>query len=855
MDTPSDEQQAIINHIKNNRNVVVDACAGSGKSTTILHTALQLPHKRVLQVTYNSSLRHEIKDKTHKYHIPNMEIHTYHSFAVKYFSETAYTDTGIRHLLLNKQAPIRDIPPFDIIMIDEAQDMTLLYYQFIVYVIQYIRAQQASKHARGNGHSHTHTNGHAPPHKIQMMVLGDEKQGLYEFKGSDTRFLTEASHIWKKHVDGDFAPLCSLQMSYRITRPMADFVNHVMLDHIRLLACKSGDPVVYIRRPNPPYRPVLRETVVKKIKHLLAQGYSPKDIFILCASVRKNTLIQKIENELVEQRIPCHLSLMDGEKIIDDRVIQNKIVFTSFHSVKGRQRKVVIVAGFDNSYFRFYNRDAEPTVCPNTLYVATTRATEKMFLLEEMNEGGKLPFLTMSYPEIQSQSYIHFQGELGGGATARDVAGGGSGGGSGAGGTSRPINKKKSNKRFTTPSELIKFIPETVLDKITPLLMSLFITESVPQEIIDIPSIVQTSGGGFEDVSDLNGIVLPCLFYDTLLRTNNNKLHRHIDYEDEDYEEADDVDYLVDNEDEDEDYEPPNDEDSNCEGDEDSECDDEGDDEVDIEQHYAPRTPPPHTAPRPPQQRPPTNILKQMLEDQLSNKTRIDKFVKHKLEEMKNTPKMSRIARDLMRANIMTSMNEQLYFRLQQIQVADYKWINNTIIELCQERMKSSIAITPNMKFEHDIIHRTNEEGAYEKIDAFFRKHPPCGGGGGSGGGGDEDGDNNNNEGGNAEEEILYRFSARIDLMTEDTIWEIKCTSQLGIENQLQLIIYAWLWEHTAEHKGKKMYKLFNIKTGEILVLKAKIRDLNRIMLELMRAKYDKTKKKTTRDDFLRDLM
>ena len=57
MNAVSEEQQQIINNIQNNKNVIVDACAGSGKSTTILSTAKSMPHKRFLLITYNKSLR------------------------------------------------------------------------------------------------------------------------------------------------------------------------------------------------------------------------------------------------------------------------------------------------------------------------------------------------------------------------------------------------------------------------------------------------------------------------------------------------------------------------------------------------------------------------------------------------------------------------------------------------------------------------------------------------------------------------------------------------------------------------------------------------------------------------------
>jgi superfamily I DNA/RNA helicase len=85
--------------------------------------------------------------------------------------------------------------------------------------------------------------------QFQLMVLGDYMQGLYEFKGADIRFLTHADQIWQKYpqlLTQEFAK-CTLKMSYRITQPMANFVNEAMLGDNRLLACKEGVPVVYMR--------------------------------------------------------------------------------------------------------------------------------------------------------------------------------------------------------------------------------------------------------------------------------------------------------------------------------------------------------------------------------------------------------------------------------------------------------------------------------------------------------------------------------------------------------------------------------------------------------------------------------
>ena len=66
MNPPSEEQQHIIDHVKAQSNVIVDACAGSGKSTTILSCAVYMPEARLLQLTYNKTLRHEIREENRR---------------------------------------------------------------------------------------------------------------------------------------------------------------------------------------------------------------------------------------------------------------------------------------------------------------------------------------------------------------------------------------------------------------------------------------------------------------------------------------------------------------------------------------------------------------------------------------------------------------------------------------------------------------------------------------------------------------------------------------------------------------------------------------------------------------------
>ena len=67
MHAMSEEQRKVLDFIRSGKNVIVDACAGSGKSTTILSIAKELTGKKIRQFTYNSQLRFDVKENVRKY--------------------------------------------------------------------------------------------------------------------------------------------------------------------------------------------------------------------------------------------------------------------------------------------------------------------------------------------------------------------------------------------------------------------------------------------------------------------------------------------------------------------------------------------------------------------------------------------------------------------------------------------------------------------------------------------------------------------------------------------------------------------------------------------------------------------
>ena len=86
---PSHEQKKIIYSLSTGKSVIVDAVAGSGKTTTILWIAKTFPEKKLLMLTYNRRLRDETREKTNRFFINNMNVFTYHGFVSRYFTKNS----------------------------------------------------------------------------------------------------------------------------------------------------------------------------------------------------------------------------------------------------------------------------------------------------------------------------------------------------------------------------------------------------------------------------------------------------------------------------------------------------------------------------------------------------------------------------------------------------------------------------------------------------------------------------------------------------------------------------------------------------------------------------------------------
>jgi len=394
----SKEQTQILKSLKIG-NVVVDAVAGSGKTTTNIFIAKAFPDANILLLTYNSKLKIETRSKVKRNGIENMEVHSYHSFCCEYYDKGCHTDYKLIEMLELKQdlqidgltdsdddfdddfvhevkesIVIEEIEAeprqhrlkgfnYDIIILDEAQDITDLYYKVIHKII------------KDNDNE-----------KMKLCLLGDKKQNIYRYAGADDRYMEYASKMFSVNkypwID------VKLTVSFRVTHQIAGFLNNCLLDYDRVKAAKNGKKVRYVICNNYGFKQKKHwiNHVYDEIKYYLnlvkdgKKRYSPSDIFILTPSV-KSKYIQQLANTLSYNRINIFVPGKDDDSVIDNDILKNKLIFSSFHQSKGLERPIVIVLNFDNTYNKYYNKTAPTKTCPNELYVAVTRSSDRLSII------------------------------------------------------------------------------------------------------------------------------------------------------------------------------------------------------------------------------------------------------------------------------------------------------------------------------------------------------------------------------------------------------------------------------------------------------------------------------------------
>ncbi|KAH8821966.1 P-loop containing nucleoside triphosphate hydrolase protein [Xylogone sp. PMI_703] len=483
---PSPEQKKIA-ALCSEQNVVVSARPGSGKTATAEAIVADYPDKRVAVLTYSKRLQVETELRLRAY--SNCTVFTFHAMAGLLFEKSTWNDAilleQIRKALHRNELPQWVYDPFDIIVLDEFQDCTeLIFWLTICFTL-------ANDRKRADGQP------------AKLVVLGDERQSIYQFRGADQRYLTLASELLGSINCYGFANV-PLNQSFRLSEQTAQFINQVFLGgEVCITSSKSGPKPIVLR-----CSPYQSYSLAKKLFPLIKQ-YGARNTAILAPSIRQRRPLQGLTNILCEKfHVPTAVPI-DDESPLDDKVIKGKMCLSTIHQFKGSERDLIILVGFDSSFFKYFGRGLPDDRCPNEVYVALTRARKQPVLVHD-EQQRLMPFVSVEALH-KTAEIINMTKEQLDIATPHPPG--------------RPPKLGFSLPTSTGVRDMTRHIQDESLDGIVKdYLCTRQLSPPLPEEEhINMKSVVRTDSkrGFHEAVADINGLVVGAAFEHCIAGTLN----------------------------------------------------------------------------------------------------------------------------------------------------------------------------------------------------------------------------------------------------------------------------------------------------------------------------------------------
>lgn len=330
----SSEQQLFIEKAMQGKNILVDACIGSGKTTAIQNLCNQLPStKKVLYLTYNRLLKLDAKSKIKK---RNVTVTNYHGFAYMILKRNGIS-AGISDLI-QKVIQIKPlIKKYDILIIDEYQDIE----QELAALLQLIKDSNS---------------------QIQIIAVGDMEQKIYD----KTTLKVESfmKGFLEEHLRLKFT------QCFRLSNSLASMLGRVWKKQIIGVndSCKVEE--------------MSKEDIIPFLSEQI-----PADI--LCLGARTGAMSDTLN--ILEEKYPdkfnkntVYATISDYDSMGKTEPKEDSAIFTTYDSSKGLERKICIIFDFTESYWSV--RISKPqqlyTILRNIFCVAASRGKNQIIFVK-----------------------------------------------------------------------------------------------------------------------------------------------------------------------------------------------------------------------------------------------------------------------------------------------------------------------------------------------------------------------------------------------------------------------------------------------------------------------------------------
>lgn len=369
----SNEQYEILFKIKSGCCLKVLAGAGCAKSTTCILVAAQEKRKNHLILTYNRELADECMKMIKEYGLTNIDCKTIHAQVGICANRTCENDIKLiqQVRIWQNGGAARRVRQYDMIYIDEAQDLRPSLYAALTYIL---------------------------PLSVQIIVMGDPKQLLYDYIVEDAAtcdYLQHAEKYFFKFSGSRKWSTAKLSQSFRLPPKITYFVNTVWDTNISSSNTSREDlPVEYW------FLDTYSDEFTSRLKPILEKN-KPEDVIILShmnvkSNNGKDRPLRIHINSLIEekdingkQKFKFHFK----DSTADEKASpKNKVRVFTFCASKGLTVPIVIVFGFD-----VFRGNITPI---NQIGTAIARASERLIVVH-CTDGQSKP--NPYYPSLSQK--------------------------------------------------------------------------------------------------------------------------------------------------------------------------------------------------------------------------------------------------------------------------------------------------------------------------------------------------------------------------------------------------------------------------------------------------------------------
>lgn len=351
------EQASFVDAVLDGRNVLVDACWGSGKTTAIQALCDELAAEegtRVLYLTFNRLLKDEARRR-----VANRatDVFNYHALAKHCLALAGYGDVPVQDAMVAYER-CRDflwpqMAPYDVIVIDEYQDISAPY----VPVIE--DAVSAVNRVRG-----------VCP---RIVAVGDMDQKIYDKSALDPLAFVRALMEWTGRPTAEVP----FTKSFRLGPDVAEPLGRIFRKRVEGVNSEAR---------------AMELSLDEAID--LVSDMDPADVICLGSRYGKpSQVLNRLEERCpdVWNKRTVYSTVGDGER--GALAPEGVGVVTTFDAAKGLERAVSVVCDFDSAYWnsRVTKPEASPWILRNIFGVGATRGKAMNVFVRP--ESEKVAFL------------------------------------------------------------------------------------------------------------------------------------------------------------------------------------------------------------------------------------------------------------------------------------------------------------------------------------------------------------------------------------------------------------------------------------------------------------------------------